>query len=499
MGYRLYWGDLHNHCSISYGQGSVQQALARARAQLDFCSITGHAFWPDMPSDRSRYAEIIDYHQKGFARLARNWESLLREQASASRDGEFVVFPSYEWHSCSFGDHNLYSPIHELPLRNAADLSGLRKVAAQCRGIVIPHHIGYKAGFRGINWKHFREECTPFVEIFSLHGCSESESAPYPMLHDMGPRDAGSTAEAGWALGHRFGVVASTDHHAAFPGSHGDGRMGVFARKCSRESLWEAFLSRRVFAVTGDKIDARLFLDGAWIGESISAPHRRHLQVHVRGSDTLDRVEVLKNGKVRWRFHPRMDGTCSGVGRLRLTWGWGQWNKKINWSAKLKLSDGVIRGIETCFSGQPIVSPQEKVSSIDKEKDIDFPHAVVAHDKRWVEWRSITAGNLTMRHPCLQALSIELDGPKDAHVCVEINGQVFRHALAELFRAGNTHFLRGWLSEAIRIGPFVPASDYTVIEEFQDDPEFDVDIYRLRAAQANGQWVWLTPIWVSKT
>ena len=35
MTYGLYWGDLHSHCSISYGHGTVEQALLRARQQLD--------------------------------------------------------------------------------------------------------------------------------------------------------------------------------------------------------------------------------------------------------------------------------------------------------------------------------------------------------------------------------------------------------------------------------------------------------------------------------
>ena len=29
--YNLYWGDLHSHCSISYGHGTVEQALMRAK------------------------------------------------------------------------------------------------------------------------------------------------------------------------------------------------------------------------------------------------------------------------------------------------------------------------------------------------------------------------------------------------------------------------------------------------------------------------------------
>ncbi len=48
-GLHAYYGDLHNHCGISYGHGSLEDALLNAREQLDFCSVTGHALWPDMP------------------------------------------------------------------------------------------------------------------------------------------------------------------------------------------------------------------------------------------------------------------------------------------------------------------------------------------------------------------------------------------------------------------------------------------------------------------
>src|SRR5262249_58182788 len=132
--------------------------------------------------------------------------------------------------------------------------------------------------------EHPRHEGSLLVKLYSLFGGSEREAAPDQMLNDMGPRDAGSTAEAGWKLGHRFGVIASTDHHSAYPGSHGDGRLGVFATALTREALWEAFRARRVFAATGDRIDARLFVNDAWIGETIRAPAPRRLRVAARGS-----------------------------------------------------------------------------------------------------------------------------------------------------------------------------------------------------------------------
>ena len=45
---KVFWGDLHSHCNISYGDGKLSHAVYRASKQLDFCTITGHAFWPDI-------------------------------------------------------------------------------------------------------------------------------------------------------------------------------------------------------------------------------------------------------------------------------------------------------------------------------------------------------------------------------------------------------------------------------------------------------------------
>jgi len=500
MTHNLYFGDLHNHCSISYGHGTVEQAIARAAQQLDFCSITGHAFWPDMPTDRETYGDIIDYHNAGFSTLAKNWQSLVEQQSAATKPGSFIAFPSYEWHSLKFGDHNVYSAYPGLSLQDAADVQELRSLVSDYNGIAIPHHIGYKAGYRGINWDHYREDCSPFVEIFSLHGCSLSDDAPYPMLHDMGPRDFGSTAEAGWQRGFKFGIVGGTDHHAAYPGSHGDGLMGVFAEELTRESLWDAFLKRRVYAITGDKIDARMFLDGAWIGETVNQPGPRTFQISVRGSDAIDKVEVIKNGKIAGRLFPKPvePNEKSHRYKLRITWGWGRNTVPVNWSGSVQLSEGEIVNLETCFAGQAIVAPQtgDEISTLNS--DPLLPHAVENVSSRGFEFRSVTQGNKSMRHETSQAVSLEIEAPLSSTLTVEVNGQKYQHSLEELHHKARSHYLRGLLSEAIRIGPLVPIEECTVEGEFSDEPDQEIDVYRLQVAQQNGQYAWLTPIWVER-
>lgn len=497
---QLFWGDLHSHCAISYGHGTVTQALARARQQLDFCSITGHAFWPDMPTDRVQYGDIIDYHREGFATCARNWAELIRLQKEASVPGEFIAFPSYEWHSLKYGDHNVYGMGPDLPLRDAPDLVALRELAHRSGALIIPHHIGYAAGYRGINWRHYDPSSSPFVEIYSLHGSSESEDSAYPMLHSMGPRDQGSTADHGWASGHRFGVVGGTDHHGGYPGSHGDGMMGVFAKDLSRESIWQAFRDRRVYAVTGDKIDARLFVDDAWMGETVKNGGKRRVRAVVRGVDKLDRVEVLKNGRIMRRFFPPVEALEAKAGRyrLRIVWGWGRKTESAFWQGRLTVSNGSITSVDTCFSGQAVVGPKGAAGHAQNADEEDLPHQIVEQRADGVSWVSTTQGNLSMRHPRMQALSLELDLRHDSQLELEVNGQSFSHSMEDLLMGGRVHYLRGWLSEAVRMGPLVPLASCEVETEFEDQPEWDVDVYRLRAAQTNGQWAWLTPVWVER-
>ena len=65
----ILWGDLHNHCGITYGFGSLENALRAAHAHLDFCAVTGHAMWPDIYERNQDTAYIIDFHKAGFKKL----------------------------------------------------------------------------------------------------------------------------------------------------------------------------------------------------------------------------------------------------------------------------------------------------------------------------------------------------------------------------------------------------------------------------------------------
>ena len=193
-----------------------------------------------LPTDREKFAAIIDYHQEGFAKLHRNWDSVQDTFASFDDGQGFIPFLSYEWHSRGYGDHHVLFKGTHGPLLGGDTLADLRQSLIDTGQpfILEPHHIGYPLGGRGINWDAYDPTCSPIVETYSMHGCSESDEAPYPMLNTMGPRDHNSTIQAGLERGHRFGIVASTDQHSGYPGSYGDGRVAVYATERSRDAIW---------------------------------------------------------------------------------------------------------------------------------------------------------------------------------------------------------------------------------------------------------------------
>ena len=221
--------------------------------------VTVHAHWHDIPDDDPRLDDLVAYHKNGFIRTTEQWETVKQFVANQHQADEFVTFLGFEWHSNRYGDHNVYFKGAEGDIIRANDMEELRACLRQYRerGIetmLIPHHIGYKAGYRGINWAEFDPEFISIVEIMSMHGASESDQAPYPYHHTMGPRDYRSTLQYGLAQGHRVGVMGSTDHHSAHPGSYGHGCLGVWAESLTRDSIWQAIQERRTYALTGDKI-----------------------------------------------------------------------------------------------------------------------------------------------------------------------------------------------------------------------------------------------------
>ena len=214
---KVFWGDVHNHCNVTYGHGDLSDALAAAEQQLDFVSVTPHALWPDIPGENDpRLNWVIGYHTEAFRRLrAGGYDKYLAAVRAANRPGEFLTFPSYECHSMEHGDHVALFHGFDAPLVECTSVPDLKERLKEYDCYITPHHMGYMTGFRGYNWAAFSQDRqTPFVEMFSRHGLAESDTGDYDYLHDMGPRIWEGSIQYGLEQGHKFGLMCSTDQHA---------------------------------------------------------------------------------------------------------------------------------------------------------------------------------------------------------------------------------------------------------------------------------------------
>lgn len=492
-----FFGDLHNHCDISYGHGTLDEAYRNARMQLDFVSVTAHAHWPDLPEADDRLASVNAYHREGFQRALQQWPRYRAMTNEINTDGEFVSLLSFEWHSMQSGDHNVYYKGDHGEIITANDLEAMRSrlrglSAHGVSSLLIPHHIGYSRGYRGINWAEFTPEFSPFVEIFSMHGSAESDDAPYPYLHTMGPRDSRSTMQRGLAEGHVFGVVGSTDSHSAHPGSYGAGRLGVWATELTRDGIWEALTSRRTWALTGDNIEVMLSLNGHPMGAVLPHAADRDIRVSVCGGNAIDYVEVLHNNRIaqRWNGYCRQASDASFQAKVDLELGWGELDDAVDWQVDLHVDNGRLLTVEPRFRGRDIVSPQQQADAIFATSTLQ---PVAANHIRFStrSWR-----NPTTVSPATQGVSLELQGDLGTVIRGTINDQPVSVTLGELTQGARTGHLGGFLTPAYVFHRAVREGEYALQDGFVHRGTEERDWYYVRVRQHNGQWAWSSPIWV---
>ena len=313
--HQLYWGDSHTNLHLTAGMpfepaggtavaeghtnlptevaADLKAALAHARSVLDFWPI---AYYPYTYEYRSGF-RVECWRADEDVDAA--WRAVCDLAADESRDGELVIFPGFEWQGDGrHGDHNVFFFDGHPPIPRSRTLpklyAELRRLDA--RAMAIPHHTAYRVGVRAKDWSVHDERLSPFAEIYSNHGCSESDEEWIGLRKNwhMGPGVSGGTIEDALARGLRVGIVASTDAHYGVPGVWGSGLMGCWAGRLTREALWEAFEARRVYGTTGDRIELRFTVEGAAMGECIRHDGPVRALARVRGCDAVDRVELIR-------------------------------------------------------------------------------------------------------------------------------------------------------------------------------------------------------------
>ena len=503
--FRPLYGDMHNHCGISYGHGSLDDALSNAEEQLDFVSITGHAHWPDMPEADERIQYIIDFHEMGFARLRDVWEKMMETLRERNREGEFVIFPGFEVHSCASGDRNMLYKDLDGEILHPDSIEDLHDQLQQLRdagkdSIAQPHHVGYRKGTRGIDWDSFDSRFAPFVEMLAMHGCSESSENTRPFLHSMGPSDWESTIACGLERGHVFGFSGGTDHHSGHPGSYGHGRTLLWAKDGTRDAIWDALYARRLVALTGDRMELQFSVNGAPLGSVIPASKTREISVDVRAGGAIDSLDIIRNGKLWKRVSPTdiepvgEDGEIIRT-KLHLELGWGAKHKTADWEVEFGIEEGTIHSIESRFRGLEVVSPSERDA---EEGESFYTSKVLGQKDCSVSFQTRSSGNPTNSTPTTQGMCIEVEMPRHATVFAVVNGVRAEHTLEDLIAGARSGFLDHTDAPSWRFHRAPLPHEWKWSVSFVDDEPMDDGFYYARVRQLNDQWAWASPVFIRK-
>jgi hypothetical protein len=288
---RPYCGDLHGQHVVGSSDAERFAEHAKGFGGIDFMS------WA-----------INDFHLTDA--VWRRAQTLSREMNS---NGRFVVFPGYEWSATTGrgGDHNvvhlnegetLYRSgyvEHDLrgydPATDRHSMTDLAKTLDPARTLLMPHIGGRRA-----NLDFFDPRFMHFIEMYSDHGQFEW------FLREALSR------------GLRVGFVASSDDAFGKLGDSPPGSSGLFAvhggftcayaDELSREGLWRAFMRRRVYGTTGERMQMRWRAGDRWMGEEVASRTPVTLSLETSGTAGIERIEVFRGTELVHRYQPQPAG-----------------------------------------------------------------------------------------------------------------------------------------------------------------------------------------------
>ncbi|HCN75994.1 MAG TPA: hypothetical protein DIT13_02220 [Verrucomicrobiales bacterium] len=237
-------------------------AYARNTSKLDFFVLTDHL-------ERGTDATWMDTNEMSYR---------------AHENGRFVVLPGLEW-TKSFGHMNIFNPGKRVWPAGLEDF--FKEAAAHNVIVQVNHAASAKWNFNGLP---YNETGDKVVKLFEVRRDEEDEVFRRALAN-------------GWHVA----PTGTDDSHSAEWGVRA--WTGVLMPGLSKANLLDALRQRRVYSTTDRNCRLRFELNGAKMGEVISAQQENvTITVQVEdpdAQDTLARVEILADGSVLKTIEPR--------------------------------------------------------------------------------------------------------------------------------------------------------------------------------------------------
>ncbi|MFC5466385.1 hypothetical protein [Lederbergia graminis] len=508
--YQILFTDLHSNVHHEHVE-DLDTWYQQAKELLDFWAI---AYYPYYMRKHESGMPVEDIYP--METVLDDWEKI-KKFLRLQEDANFPVFLGYEWQgACLDGDHNVF-------FKEDGDFYNPRRYRELCEllppdAIAIPHHLAYSLGHRGKNWSTHDCKRSPFAEIYSSHGSSESGYTDIHMnrhIH-MGPRTGGTSIMDGLKAGHEIGIIASGDNHVV-PATFGHGYAAVLAKNNSKEEIWDAFIKRRVYGVSHNKILLNYEINGHSMGESFETTEDEFThEVQVEAGDAVSRIELIKDGIVyktyvhngKWENQPSEQIVTF---KFKIEHGWGPDTRIFPditsklWHGKIK-TEGEIVSVEKCWT-----SPGQKLISL-TNKELEY---------ELTSYKSTQTGKWMGPSPVLtEGFIVEIRAPLHSTVELEIDGNTYKKKVAELLdntdlfvlyeeakallkdRFGFTDYYRSdpfyHNAYKVRLLKGTSESGYKVNWKFNLKQEEKKSFYFIKVTQRDGATAWSSPIWITK-
>lgn len=448
--------------------------------------------------------------------ISKDWEYLREFTENANKAG-YPMFMGYEWQgNGEDGDHNVFFLGNDRTQNHPLRYSDLVESYRGAEAIGVPHHMAYQPGSRGKNWDTHNEAFSPVAEIYSCHGCSETDDGPLAMTRHihMGPRTGQTTYEQAVKKGLKVGVIAAGDNHSV-PAVFEHGSMCVLAEDNSKEAIWRAIKARRTVAVSQSRIAVDFSIDETVIGGEIAIKDKGSLKLHVEGTNAVDRVEILKDDILdemvvhsgSWeKLH--VDGIIRF--KFRLEFGWGpdtRVYKDISvkqWNGKLEVP-GKLLDVEKCWNN----FGQELRLLDDSSCEFDLTTYKSTATGKWMGPSNVTT----------EGFIFHVEADADSTLLLTVDGKGYSLAVRDILESSRvvplwdeieqltretwgevTHYRTDpWWHNAYKFKLSRGAAEAAYTVDFQKEIAIDKDCcYRLRVWQKNGDVAWTSPIFITK-
>ncbi len=507
MGYKKLWTDMHSNIHHEKME-DLEKWFLHVKEIMDFWPIAYYPFHMRRTPDGAGLEDVHSPEKRDA-----DWEKLRAFTEKVNNAG-YPMFMGYEWQgSGKDGDHNVFFLNNDQMMQHPLRYEELYDYYRDKDAIAIPHHLAYQPGSRGKNWDTHNEEFTPFAEIYSSHGSSENDYGPLAMnrhIH-MGPRTGVSVYERGLDRGFLTGVIASGDNHSV-PAVSEHGSMCVLAEAADKESIWAAMKARRTYGVSKSRIAVDMEMNGAPMG-AVIAPGKAEMKVSIRGTDAIDRVEILRDNVVEEMVvHSGTWERQAVPERMRLkfmvSFGWGPDTRIFKdivskvWSGRLE-TEGKLLAIEKCWN-----SFGQSLSEV-TDHSCEF---------ELTTYKSTTSGKwMGPSNVVTEGFIFEVEVTSDEAIVLTVDGREYRFAAADLMQSSAVY-------------PFYEESEKRIMERWPDAGHYRDDLiwhnaykfkisqavpeaayslnfnrtyqtaagenYRLRIWQKNGDAAWTSPVFI---